>query len=148
MIFNRSIGFGYLAETPVRRLKDKHDLGYASFGYGGDHLFIVYEANCFMPALYVVRADNVSEAYDVAVNCLCSVVDREDYGEYGIFTTDDAPLGAHWQNDAPIGADWRSDGELVDTDHLMIVGPLSRRERTTSCLTELYKASLKNRTKE
>ena len=61
--------------TVVRRLKDRHNTGYAGFGYGGDKLFVVCLVDCFDPPRYLVRADSFEQAYDTARECLSETLD-------------------------------------------------------------------------
>ena len=59
----------------VRTLKDRHDTGFAGFGYGGEHLFAVALVDVFDPPWYLVRADSLSDADEVATECLVDTVD-------------------------------------------------------------------------
>ncbi|MEM9605886.1 MAG: hypothetical protein AAGA99_00590 [Actinomycetota bacterium] len=118
MIFNRSAPDGYLSSTPVRRLTDRHDIGYASFGYGGEHLFIAYSEDCFAPALYVIRADTFDDACETADYLLGSVIDEASAADYDL-PTDQA-------QDLPDHVQFRPDGVFIDTEAVHVVGPLTR----------------------
>lgn len=59
------------------RLHDRHRTGYAGYGYGGEHLFSVCLVDCMDPPRYVVRADNLQDALEVAEECLLDDVDVE-----------------------------------------------------------------------
>lgn len=59
------------------RLHDRHNTGYAGYGQGGKHLFSVCLVDCMDPPRYMVRADNLIDAYEVAEECLLDDVDSE-----------------------------------------------------------------------
>ena len=71
----------------VRPLSDMHDTGHGGLGYGGQNLYVVCLVDCFDPPRYVVRADNVSDALEVAEHNLGAEFDGPaDEAEHVVHT--------------------------------------------------------------
>lgn len=62
----------------VRPLKQRDNNGHGGFGYGGDHLYVAVNVDCFDPPCYAIRADTWEDAYETAEASLAPTYERTE----------------------------------------------------------------------
>jgi len=63
----------------VRWIRDTYDTGYGGHGFGGDKLYAACVVDCFDPPLYVFRADTLTDALEIADECLSTPYDDDEH---------------------------------------------------------------------